>query len=143
MSVFKIRYVTAVLEDVKGHTLSSTQAVLQTQSRGFLINHMKSRLTPENKFQWLGIQWNTTRAIISLPVEKRLTFTRAVSSFVKSHLVTRRMLDKVMGAVQFASIVDLIQKTTLNYRVAESEVFGWRWSRSRTPKNTRTRSRNF
>ena len=50
---------------------ASTQAVVHALQRcSFLINHLKSKLIPENIFQWLGVQWNTTRAIISHPVEK-------------------------------------------------------------------------
>ena len=50
-------------------SLHSNSSTLTSTSR-FLINHLKSKLTLENKFQWLGISWNTTRATISLPGEK-------------------------------------------------------------------------
>ena len=49
----------------------ATRVVLDTlMKRGFLVNWEKSRLEPSRIFQWLGVQWDTLSAMMSLPPDK-------------------------------------------------------------------------
>ena len=46
------------------------KVILYLQSLGFKINYKKSRLTSQQKFEWLGLDWDLSAHKISLPKEK-------------------------------------------------------------------------
>jgi len=80
---------------------------------GFLINDGKSRLMPAQKFTWLGLQWHTKSAQLDLPQKSRKDVLRHVRRFVERPVSSRRCLERVLGKLQFASVVDPVCKTLL------------------------------
>ena len=92
----------------------ATLVVLQTlERRGFLINYGKSRLSPAKVFEWLGIKWDTSEAMLSLPRDKITSLSRDLSAFTRKSLVSRRQVERILGKLQFASLVDPIGKALL------------------------------
>ena len=88
--------------------------VLKTTMKfGFLINWDKSRLKPQKTFTWLGLQWSLDKGTLSLTRECRLRVIRSVRNFRTASSFTRRELERLMGLLLFASVVDPILKTTL------------------------------
>ena len=84
-----------------------------SRKRGFLINLTKSRLTPSQVFDWLGVRWDTIRGFLSLPQDKILSWKEDLRSFVRKAIITRRRLKRVPGKLQFAALVDSTGKTLL------------------------------
>ena len=92
----------------------ATQKVIQVLTkRGFLVNMEKSRLEPAQKFQWLGILWDTVKTTLSLPKDKVESLFRDLSAFLKRRTLTRRQLESMLGKLQFAAIVDPVGKALL------------------------------
>ena len=94
--------------------LIDTQVLLQVlDARGFKVNLQKSRLTPQRRFEWLGVLWDTSTQLVSLPEDKVLSMTQDLLSFLNKTWVTRREVERVLGKLQFASLVDPIGKNLL------------------------------
>lgn len=92
----------------------ATDIVIQTLGRrGFLINREKSRLQPSQVFQWLGVHWDTRNQTLSLPPDKVLDLTSSLSRFVTKPLVSRRLIEQMLGRLQFAALVDPVGKALL------------------------------
>ena len=92
----------------------ATLIVLQTlEKRGFIVNYGKSRLTPDQSFEWLGIQWNTSEAMLCLPKDKVTSLYRDLCAFSSKSLVSRRQIERILGKLQFAALVDPIGKAML------------------------------
>ena len=92
-------------------------AVLRTcqelKRRGFVLNIKKSRLKPQQNFQWLGIQWDTTFPQLSLPLSRQESTRAVLRSFLNQLQVSRRDFEKILGLLQFCSIVDPWLKVVL------------------------------
>ena len=92
----------------------ATKLVLRVlQRRGFIVNLEKSRLLPSKNFEWLGIHWDTRKAVLSMPKDKVLSLGRDLLSFTKRASTSRRDLERMLGRLQFAAIVDPIGKALL------------------------------
>ncbi|MEL7079402.1 MAG: reverse transcriptase domain-containing protein [Cyanobacteria bacterium J06582_2] len=89
------------------------QTLQEIDRRGFIVNLEKSKLTPSQNFQWLGIQWNLKNATLSLPLEKQKGTSKTVRTFLGKKVVTRRDLEKLLGKLQFCAISDPWLKVTL------------------------------
>ena len=85
------------------------------QQMGFLVNLGKSRLQPSQQFEWLGIDWDTRATMISIPPLKRRGIKRVIRSFLAAKSMSRRSLERVLGKLQHASIVDPVGKTALKF----------------------------
>ena len=72
------------------------------------MNLKKSRLVPSKKFQWLGTDQVTALALISLLVEKRKEVWRVLLEFIKTSLVSRSHMERILWKLHFVSIADLI-----------------------------------
>ena len=98
----------------KAECIKATQKVVDfLQSLGFQINAGKSRLQPESKFQWLGLQWDLDSHQLCLPRNKRLEIAKSVRKFVRFPVASRRAQERVLGQLQFASVIDPILKARL------------------------------
>ena len=83
------------------------------QNLGFQINLLKSRLTPASKFEWIGLNWDLSSHTLSLPTEKRKQIAKSIRQFLKQPLASRRDLERILGSLQFASVVDPVLKAKL------------------------------
>ena len=91
-----------------------TQILLEVlHRRGFHVNVRKSRLVPAQSFQWLGVHWDTRAATVSLPREKVPSLSRDLLRFLARTSISRRDLERVLGKLQFASLIDPIGKALL------------------------------
>ena len=94
--------------------LEFTKIVIRTlEKRGFILNFKKSRLEPSQCFDWLGIRWNTETCRFSIPRDKVKALRKDLKGFIKAKSLTRRQLERVMGRLQFASLVDPLGKALL------------------------------
>ena len=92
----------------------ATKIVLKVLAkRGFLVNLQKSRLTPKRRFQWLGILWDTNSFTLQIPADKRKSIKRAIRLFQSQTWVSRRQLERILGSLQFAAVVDPVGKAAL------------------------------
>ena len=83
------------------------------QSLGFQINYRKSSLVPQQSFTWLGLHWDLSAHRLSLPAAKRKEIAQAARVLVKRKVISRRHQERVMGSLQFASVVDPILRARL------------------------------
>lgn len=98
----------------KKECVQAVQKVIDfIQSLGFCINIKKSRLVPSTSFQWLGLQWDLTKHTLCLPQAKRIEIAKIVRTFIRSPSSSRRIQERVLGLLQFASIVHPILKARL------------------------------
>ncbi|MEL7196639.1 MAG: reverse transcriptase domain-containing protein, partial [Bacteroidota bacterium] len=112
--------VVAYLDDwlIWGNTLEDCQhntslVVKELQRRGFILNLEKSRLTPSRAFKWLGIHWNLNRGRISMTPARRRETQKSVRLLLNQGFISRRQLEKIIGLLNFCSIIDLYLKACL------------------------------
>ena len=82
-------------------------------SLGFHINHKKSRLTPSQEFEWLGIKWDLVRSTIGLPLDKQREAARQVRSFRRKAVMSRRDQERLAGYLNFTAVIDPILRCTI------------------------------
>ena len=82
---------------------------------GFLINLKKSYLAPAQIFQWLDHNWGTKATKISIPPKKRTKIKKSLKSFLSAKMSMRRSLERILGTLQWALVVDPISKTALKF----------------------------
>ena len=74
-------------------------------ARGFIVNLIKCRLHPAQFFVWLGLQWNTAEATLSLPSAKVSSIRMKLTSLANQTQISRRHLERIVGLLNFASVV--------------------------------------
>lgn len=79
---------------------------------GFILNLEKSHLSPQT-FQWVGLRWHTRTAHLSLPEVTTKDVLQCGRRFVTHPVASRRSLERLIGKLQFTSVVDPICKTLL------------------------------
>ena len=100
----------------EGACIHARDSVLRKlQNMGFLINWAKSCLVPSQRIEWLGIGWNTQTARLSMPVRKRREIRSSIKTFLSSGSMSRRSLERVLGKIQHATIIDPLGKTILKF----------------------------
>ena len=98
----------------KEESLRNTEIVIEVlQRRGFLINFQKSHLTPTQRIEWLGILWDLESGHLSLPQDKVDTLMKDIPKFLRKQSVSRREIEKMLGKLQFASLVDPVGRSIL------------------------------
>ena len=91
----------------------ASETIRFLQSLGFRINEKKSRLQPAQAFTWLGLDWDLTSHCLSIPPKKRKEITKLIRSFLRRMRATRRVQERVLGSLLFASITDPFLKVRL------------------------------
>ena len=89
--------------------------MLELERRGFLVNIRKSRLTPAQDFEWLGLDWDSRATLLSIPPPKRMDIKQCIRSFLARKWITRRSLERVLGKLQHVSIVHPVGETALKF----------------------------
>ncbi|XP_045106652.1 uncharacterized protein LOC123501712 [Portunus trituberculatus] len=69
---------------------------------GFQVNWDKSAFTLEQKLCWLGIEWDTINASLSLAPDNALRTLRSVKRAYFSHTFSRRQWEGLLGCLNFA-----------------------------------------
>ena len=92
---------------------SARKVIAFLQHLGFQINKAKSCLSPAVKFEWLGLTWDLQSHTLSLPPAKRKSIASLMRQFLKCPLVSRRAQERVLGSLQFASVMDCLLKARL------------------------------
>ncbi|XP_068247837.1 uncharacterized protein [Palaemon carinicauda] len=90
-----------------------SDAIRAQHSLGFQVNLDKSRLVPETKFQWLGLQWDLRSHTLCLPKAKRTEIEKNTKRFLRDKLTSSRNQERILGSLQFASITDIVLKAKL------------------------------
>jgi hypothetical protein len=67
------------------------------QELGFLVNAVKSDFQPSQEFTHLGMHFNTTTGVVTLPQKRMLKLTEAVQQLIASHTTTPRVVSQVIG----------------------------------------------
>ncbi|XP_076030869.1 uncharacterized protein LOC143019053 [Oratosquilla oratoria] len=70
---------------------------------GFKVNWDKSTLTPTQKLHWLGIEWDTINASLSLAPDNALRTLRCVRRAFFSQTFSRRQWEGLLGCLNFAA----------------------------------------
>lgn len=83
---------------------ANTQKAMEVlSSLGFLLNQKKSKLTPTQELDWLGLKWNTRLASVGLPLDKQVSLQQLVSSTVQKESLRLISWQQLLGALNFAS----------------------------------------
>ena len=87
----------------------AVQCIIETlQKRGFIVNFRKEC------FLWCEVEWLGVILDISLsfiaPVSKMRFHRKDIRVFMKLPLIFRHMLERVIGLLRFASLVDPVGK---------------------------------
>ncbi|XP_068200484.1 uncharacterized protein [Palaemon carinicauda] len=94
--------------------LQAAQKVIQLlEHLGFKINFKKSRLTPAQQFQGLGIQWNLKSHHLSIPSKKRREIAGSVRRLIRYKRISKHQQERVLGSLQFAAVTDPVLKSRL------------------------------
>ena len=94
--------------------LESGRLVIEfLSSLGFVINYRKSRLVPQQRFNWLGLTWDLVAHTLCVPEAKRLEIARAVRTLTSCKLISRRQQERILGSLQFVSVTDKVLKARL------------------------------
>ena len=70
---------------------------------GFIVNLSKSTITPSQKLSWLGIEWDTTQASLTLAPDNALRTLRTLRRAYFSNTFSRRQWESVLGCLNFAA----------------------------------------
>ncbi|XP_068238454.1 uncharacterized protein [Palaemon carinicauda] len=94
--------------------LQAAQKVIEFREHlGFKINHKKSRLTPAQQFQGLGMQRNLKSHHLSIPSKKRREIVGSVRRRIRYKRISKRQQERVLGSLQFAEVTDPVIKARL------------------------------
>ncbi|XP_068213953.1 uncharacterized protein [Palaemon carinicauda] len=94
-------------------TQASKEVIQFLEHLGFKINLEKSRLSPVQKFQWLGVHWNLQSHYLSIPSKKRREIAGSVKRLIQSTRLSRRQQERVLGSLQFASVTEPVLRAQL------------------------------
>lgn len=72
---------------------------------GWTINHEKSVLSPTQDLEYLGINWNTSENIKSLPQKKIDSISSLADKILKAKTITLKECQKLIGTLNFANFV--------------------------------------
>ena len=91
------------------------------QVPGICINKKKSRLNPQSSFQWLGLEWGLNKQSLSILSAKHREIAKQVRLSIRRKIISQ---ERILGLLQFASVVDPILKARLKdiNRVWQSRV---------------------
>ncbi|KAK3886844.1 hypothetical protein Pcinc_009030 [Petrolisthes cinctipes] len=73
------------------------------EEMGFLLNIPKSSLTPTRKLYWLGIEWDSLSATLSLAPDNARRTLRHVRRAHFSRTFSRRQWESLLGSLNFAA----------------------------------------
>ena len=91
----------------KDECLQAAKTVLDFLMKlGFTINFRKLRLTPESKFEWLGLLWDLDSHTLSRSPQKSKIIATLTRSFLRRPTASRRDLERVLDSLQFASVTN-------------------------------------
>ncbi|MPC72877.1 hypothetical protein E2C01_067190 [Portunus trituberculatus] len=82
-----------------------TTAVSTAQEMDVRVNFAKSDLRPTQRLRWLGMKWDTSRAMVRLSPENADKIRRRVFRASASRLMTRRQWESLLGVLNFADEV--------------------------------------
>ena len=95
----------------------------------FFTNKEKSRLVPNQSFQWLGVMWDSPSGMMSLPQVKIESCSKDLQSFLVKFFILRKQLMRFQGRLLLASLVDPIEETLQkfsdSFSASISEEKGW------------------
>ena len=93
---------------------------LQLLSRvGFVVDHKKSCLLPQQKFRFLGFDWNTFSSLLSISNTRRRSITARASKMILSASPRARDLQILLG--RLTSVVPTIPLLRLHYDLSVGE----------------------
>ena len=83
---------------------------------GFIVNEKKSRLTPAQEFEWLGVQWNLASFTARVVERKYQCLREDLIGIITSHHTTKRNVMKLQGLCNWIGMSDhnvrLLKTTT-------------------------------
>ena len=69
---------------------------------GWIINKKKSRLIPQQSFNWLGIDWNLINHQATLPERTICLLQNHIEMITSNHLISKRMIMRLQGLLNWA-----------------------------------------
>ena len=103
-----------IIAATKEECIQKTERALEIlKSLGWILNTEKSRLTPSQKFEWLGVYFDLTSHTARTPVEKMNQLQQLLRQLIVSEFSTVREIMKVQGIANWVSQHDPIVKLML------------------------------
>ena len=93
--------------------LKTQQAIEILTSLGWILNWEKSRLTPAQKFTWLGVRFNLRDHTAMTPVETMESFQHRLIQLITAQRTTVREIMRLQGLANWISLQDSIVKQFL------------------------------
>ena len=89
-----------------GETRRTVKACLKLlRGRGFLVNLKKSSLLPSRKLTYLGVEWDTKRTTIKVPLLTQRKALDQLDRILSMDLVSCRQIESLVGSLNFIIIV--------------------------------------
>ena len=88
----------------KEECLQKTERALEIlESLGWIINTEKSRLTPTQVFEWLGVHFNLNNHTASPPNEKMIQLQLLLKQVITAEFSTVRQIMQIQGTANWVS----------------------------------------
>ena len=94
--------------------IKSEQAVRILESLGWILNLKKSRLTPAQRFEWLGVQFDLTTHTAMTPREKMDSFQQLLKQVLVAKFSSVREIMKLQGVANWVGQHDPIVRLMLS-----------------------------
>lgn len=96
-----------IIASSKEECLQHTKLALKVlQKLGFIINEKKSRLTPQQAFLWLGIEWDLISHTAQVSSEKVQTLREGLTNIVQTGFCTKRTIQSLQGLANWVGQCD-------------------------------------
>ena len=97
-------------EECQHHT---TIALRVLNNLGFIINDKKSRLTPQQIFPWLGIEWDLISHTAQVSMEKVQILRENITNVVSSGYCRKKTIQSIQGLANWVGMCDRTFKLIL------------------------------
>ena len=97
-------------EECQHHTKTALEVL---NKLGFIINEHKTRLTPQQVFQWLGIEWDLISHTAQVSTEKVQILRENISNVVRSGYCTKKTIQSIQGLANWVGMCDRTFKLIL------------------------------
>ena len=84
------------------------------QKLGWIINMEKSRIVPQQAFEWLGVEYNTRSYTVRNTTKMCQRFNTSILLMSKSPEVTKREIMSIQGTANWMGQVDFLKRTVIS-----------------------------
>ena len=91
-----------------------TRCLVLLRDKGFVVNFSKSSLEPVQSIKYLDVIWDARECTFLLPEALQLKVVASLQDLFRRLVVSRRQLERTIGLLNFAILVDPTKRPLLN-----------------------------